>query len=153
MIQNLRHFLFRSLFSISVYFYSVLHSVGKQFFFYFVTHCMRAYGVARLLYNSASSIRRNSFRHHIWGCFSICSKNFAKSSIIRKYMIIAAYGFVLFYIAGSAMAAQAISPYGIVSVSSAGISCYLIYIDIYSSAVTVSQDAALRLSIRKSLTE
>ena len=61
----------------------------------------------QLLYNSASSIRRNSFRHHIWGCPSICSKNFAKSSIIRKYMIIAAYGFVLFYIAGSAMAALA----------------------------------------------
>ncbi|MGH9988007.1 MAG: hypothetical protein ACRD8W_29050, partial [Nitrososphaeraceae archaeon] len=33
-------------FSISVYFYSVLHSVGKQFFFYFITHCMHAYGVA-----------------------------------------------------------------------------------------------------------
>jgi hypothetical protein len=29
----------------------------------------------------------------------------------------------------------------------------LINIDLYSSAVTVSQDAALRLSIRKSLTE
>jgi hypothetical protein len=69
-------------------------------------------------------------------------------------MIIAAYGFVLFYIAGSTMTAQATYlPYGIVSVSSAGLSCYLIYIDLYSSAVTVSQDTALRLSIRKSLTE
>jgi hypothetical protein len=69
-------------------------------------------------------------------------------------MIIAAYGFVLFYIAGSATAAQAAyPPYGIVSVSFTGLSCYLIYLGLYSSAVTVSQDTALRLSIRKSLTD
>ena len=69
-------------------------------------------------------------------------------------MIIAAYGFVLFYIAGSAMAAQAAyPPYGIVSVSFAGLSCYLIYVGLYSAAVTVSQDTSLRVSIRKSLTE
>lgn len=69
-------------------------------------------------------------------------------------MIIAAYGFILFYIAGSATAAQgAYPPYGIVSISFIGVSCYLIYVGLYSSAVTVSQDTTLRLSIRKSLTD
>jgi hypothetical protein len=77
-----------------------------------------------------------------------------KDSTLRNHMIIAAYGFLLFYIAGSAMASQAAyPPYGIVSVSFTGLSCYLIYTGLYSSAVTVSQDTALRLSIRKTLTE
>jgi hypothetical protein len=73
---------------------------------------------------------------------------------LRKHMIISAYGFVLFYIAGTATAAQAAyPPYGIVAVSFTGLSCYLIYVGLYSSAITVSQDTALRLSIRKSLVE
>ena len=38
-------------------------------------------------------------------------------------------------------------------VSFIGLSCYLIYSGLYSSAVTVSQDVALRNSIRKSVTE
>ena len=44
-------------------------------------------------------------------------------------------------------------PYGLASISFIGLSCYLIYSGLYSSAVTVSQDVALRHSIRKSVTE
>ena len=88
------------------------------------------------------------------GAFLAVAKTLRKDSSLRKHMIIAAYGFVLFYIAGSAMAAQAAyPPYRIVSVSFTGLSCYLIYAGLYSSAVTVSQDTSLRVSIRKSLTE
>jgi hypothetical protein len=69
-------------------------------------------------------------------------------------MILAAYGFLLFYIAGSAYASQAAyPPFGLVSVSLTGLSCYLIYSGLYSSAVTVSQDITLRTSIRRSVTE
>jgi hypothetical protein len=86
--------------------------------------------------------------------FLSVARTLRKDSSLRKHMIIAAYGFVLFYIAGSASAAQAAyPPYGIVSVSFTGLSCYLIYVGLYSSAVTVSQDMTLRLSIRKSLTD
>lgn len=77
-----------------------------------------------------------------------------KNSDLRKYMILAAYGFVLFYISGSAMAAQAAyPPYGIISVSLVGLSCYLIYVGLYASALTVSQYTTMRLTIRKSITE
>jgi hypothetical protein len=77
-----------------------------------------------------------------------------KGSTLRNHMIIAAYGFLLFYIAGSSAASQAAyPPYGVVSISFIGLSCYLIYTGLYSSAVTVSQDTTLRISIKKSMTE
>ena len=70
----------------------------------------------------------------------------------RNYMIIAAYGIILFYIAGSTLVSQAAyPPYGLVSVSFAGLSCYLIYNGLYFSAISVSQDMTLRQSIRKSV--
>jgi hypothetical protein len=75
-------------------------------------------------------------------------------STVRNHMIIAAYGFVLFYIAGSAMVSQAAyPPYGVVSTAFTGLSCYLIYNGLYLSAVSVSQDMSLRQSIRRSVTE
>jgi hypothetical protein len=86
--------------------------------------------------------------------FYSVARTIRKASDLRNHMIIAAYGFVLFYTAGSASASQAAyPPFGMVSVSFIGLSCYLVYIGLYSSAVTVSQDTTLRLSIRKSLTD
>ena len=72
----------------------------------------------------------------------------------RNYMIIAAYGFLLFYIAGSTTVFQAAyPPYGLISVSFTGLSCYLIYNGLYFAAISVSQDMTLRQSIRKSVME
>ena len=86
--------------------------------------------------------------------FLSVARTLKKENVLRNHMIIAAYGFLLFYIAGSAQAAQAAyPPYGLASVSFIGLSCYLIYSGLYSSAVTVSQDMTLRHSIRKSVTE
>jgi hypothetical protein len=39
--------------------------------------------------------------------FLSVARTLNKKSILRNHIIIAAYGFILFYIAGSAMAAQA----------------------------------------------
>jgi hypothetical protein len=86
--------------------------------------------------------------------FLSVAKTLKKDSNLRNHMVIAAWGITLFYIAGSATASQAAyPPYGLVSISFVGLSCYLIYSGLYSSAVTVSQDIALRNSIRKSVTE
>lgn len=86
--------------------------------------------------------------------FLSVARTLQKESTLRNHMILAAYGFLLFYIAGSASAAQAAyPPFGLASVSFTGLSCYLIYSGLYSSAVTVSQDVSLRHSIRKSVTE
>jgi hypothetical protein len=86
--------------------------------------------------------------------FLSVARTLQKESDLRNHMIMAAYGFILFYISGTAMASQAAyPPYGLVSISFIGLSCYMIYSGLYSSAVTVSQDVALRHSIRKSVTE
>jgi hypothetical protein len=86
--------------------------------------------------------------------FLSVARTLKKGTALRDHMIIAAYGLLLFYIAGSAMAAQAACPpYGLASVSFIGLSCYLIYTGLYSSAVIVSQDTGLRQSIRRSVTE
>ena len=86
--------------------------------------------------------------------FLSVARTLQKESGLRNHMIMATYGFLLFYIAGSATASQAAyPPYGLASVSFIGLSCYLIYSGLYSSAITVSQDISLRHSIRKSVTE
>jgi hypothetical protein len=83
--------------------------------------------------------------------FLSVARSLRKGSALREYMIIAAYGMLLFYVAGSATATQAAyPPFGLASVSFTGLSCYLIYTGLYSSAISVSQDAGLRQSIRKS---
>jgi hypothetical protein len=85
--------------------------------------------------------------------FLSVARTLQHESALRKHMILTAYGFILFYIAGSASAAQAAyPPFGLASVSFTGLSCYLIYSGLYSSAVIVSQDIALRHSIRRSVT-
>jgi hypothetical protein len=86
--------------------------------------------------------------------FLSVARTLQKGSALREHMIIAAYGLLLFYVAGSAAATQAAyPPFGLASVSFTGLSCYLIYAGLYSSAISVSQDLALRQSIRQSVKE
>ena len=60
----------------------------------------------------------------------------------------------IFYLAGSATVSQAAyPPFGLVSVALTGLSTYLIYVGLYYSAVTLSQDLTLRKTIRKSVME
>jgi hypothetical protein len=75
-------------------------------------------------------------------------------SAVRTQLIMTAYGFLLFYITGTAVAVQAAyPPYGLVSVSLIGLSCYLIYTGLYAATQIVSQDNSLLRSIKKSVTE
>jgi hypothetical protein len=86
--------------------------------------------------------------------FLSVARTLKTGSNVREYMIIAAYGFILFYIAGSAPVSQAAyPPYSITAVSFTGLSCYLIYSGLYFSAISVSQDITLRKTIRKSVME
>ena len=86
--------------------------------------------------------------------FLSIARTLRKNSIVRMQLMLTAYGFLLFYLAGSATASQAAyPPYGLVSVSLIGLSCYLIYSGLYVSAQIVSQDLRLLRSIKESVTE
>jgi hypothetical protein len=86
--------------------------------------------------------------------FLLIARTLETGSAVRNSMIIAAYGFVLFYVTSITIISQAAyPPYGLASVSFTGLSCYLIYSGLYFSAISVSQDTALRKSIRKSIME
>jgi hypothetical protein len=86
--------------------------------------------------------------------FLSVARTLQTGSVVRNFMIIAAYGFVLFYIAGSAMVSQAsYPPYSLAALSFTGLSCYLIYSGLYFSAISVSQDMTLRQTIKNSVME
>ncbi len=95
---------------------------------------------------SAASV----FAGFVFGAaFLSIARTLRRGTAIRQYLILAAYGMFIFYLAGSATVSQAAyPPYGLISVGFTGLSTYLIYVGLYSSAVTLSQDLTLRKTIR-----
>jgi hypothetical protein len=82
--------------------------------------------------------------------FRSVAKAITGSSNVRNYMLIAAYGYVLFFNAAQATVLQAgYPPFGLANVSMVGLSSYLIFIGVYHSAVSVSQDSQLIRNIKK----
>lgn len=66
-------------------------------------------------------------------------------------MIISAYGFVLVFLSNQAIllvSAVPYPPFGLSTVSFMGLSSYMILVGVYCSAISVSEDAKLRQSIR-----
>ncbi|MFL6512480.1 MAG: hypothetical protein ACJ70X_05980 [Nitrososphaera sp.] len=77
-------------------------------------------------------------------------------STIKKYMVISACGFILFFVSNQAAATFiriSYPPFGIASISTIGLSSYLILVGIYSSVISASQDVKLRKLIEKSVAE
>ena len=86
--------------------------------------------------------------------FLSIARTLRQGTAIRHYLILAAYGMFIFYLAGSATVSQAAyPPFGLISIGFTGLSTYLIYVGLYSSAVTLSQDLTLRNTVRKSVLE
>jgi hypothetical protein len=84
--------------------------------------------------------------------FWTVAKTIHKTSTVRAYMIISAYGMILFFITGQAIITQTPYPaFGAATVCFVGLSSYMMLVGIYSSAISVSQDATLRLSIQRSV--
>lgn len=68
---------------------------------------------------------------------------------IRKFLITTAYGFVLFYISNSASVTVApFPPVGLPTLSFLPLATYLILFGLYSSAISFTQNIALRKSVR-----
>jgi hypothetical protein len=72
---------------------------------------------------------------------------------VRGYLVISGIGFLLLLISyeGQALITAPFPPLGLLSGSYFGLASYLIFIGLYSSAVSISQDSRLRASIRRSV--
>jgi hypothetical protein len=70
-------------------------------------------------------------------------------------MVISAYGLVLLFASNQAivLVTAPYPPFGLASASFVGLSSYLVVAGVYSSAISVSLDLALRRTIRKSVAD
>lgn len=83
--------------------------------------------------------------------FRSIARSISQSNNVRNYMMITAYGVILFFTAAAATISGAgYPPFGIVNVLLVGPFSYLILIGLYGSAISVAEDAKLRQSIRSS---
>jgi hypothetical protein len=74
------------------------------------------------------------------------------NDIFKGYMVISAIGFVFLFISAQVtLVATSYPPFGAATISLFGLSSYLILIGLFTSAISVSLDAAFRRSIRKSV--
>jgi hypothetical protein len=76
-----------------------------------------------------------------------------KRSTVREYMVISGYGVMLLFTSNQAtvLITAPYPPFGLITISFMTISSYLISIGVYSSAISIAQDAKLRQSVRKSV--
>jgi hypothetical protein len=83
--------------------------------------------------------------------FWLIARNIHKDNVVRNYLIISAYGFLLLFASNQAMVLTFTyyPPFGLATISFVGLSSYLVLVGIYSSAISISQDANLRLEIRR----
>jgi hypothetical protein len=74
-----------------------------------------------------------------------------KDNKVKGYLIISAYGMTLLFASNqpTALILVPYPPFGLVTICFMGLASYLLYLGIYSSAVSVSEDSRLRQNIRK----
>lgn len=77
------------------------------------------------------------------------TRHIPKTSFVRDYMIISAFGLVLLFTSNQAsvLLTAPYPPFGLAAASFVGLSSYLVLIGIYSSAISVAEDSKLRQSI------
>ena len=83
--------------------------------------------------------------------FWAAARNLGRQSIVKDYMIISVYGFVLLFLSNQAILlvnGVPYPPFGLATVSFMGLSSYMILVGIYCSSISVAEDSKLRQSIR-----
>jgi hypothetical protein len=83
--------------------------------------------------------------------FWMIARNIRKDNVVRSYLVISAYGFLLLFTSSEAilLTFTYYPPFGLVTISFVGLSSFLVLVGIYSSAISISQDANLRREIRR----
>jgi hypothetical protein len=82
--------------------------------------------------------------------FWVITRRLSQTPIIRGYLIMSAFGFVLLFVSnqGVVLVSSPYPPFGLPTISFTGLASYLVLAGIYSSAISVAEDSKLRQSIR-----
>jgi len=85
------------------------------------------------------------------GAFWSITRRLRNSGIKMDYTTISALGFILLFISNQMLSLSSASypPFGLAAITLLGLSCYMILVGIYSSAISISQNVKLRIAIRK----
>jgi hypothetical protein len=88
----------------------------------------------------------------MFGVAFITIANRIDNQRIKGYMTLAAFGFILLFISNQiSLVASSYPPFGITTLLYSGLSSYILLIGLYSTAVSLSEHAQLRKSIRNSI--
>lgn len=83
--------------------------------------------------------------------FKLTSESFKSNKVFRNYLLMAGYGFMVFFSASQSNVITTVyPPFGFATISSYGLGSYLILMGLYLSALSVSRDEDLRNIIRSS---
>jgi hypothetical protein len=87
--------------------------------------------------------------------FWLISRKIQNGKSVREYLIMSAYGFLLLLLSIQILGIIVVPypPFGILTISIAGMSSYLVFVGIYGSAITMTENSKLRAEIRKTVTE
>jgi hypothetical protein len=84
--------------------------------------------------------------------FWTMARSLPRESIVKKYMLLAAYGLILFFVAnqnGIVSSGSLYPPLGLITASFLAFSSYLMFSGLYSATISVAEDLSLRRTIRK----
>ena len=87
--------------------------------------------------------------------FWLISRKIQNGRSVRDYLVMSAYGFLLLLISIQILGIITVPypPFGILTISIAGMSSYLVFVGIYGSAIIMTENSKLRAEIRKTVTE
>jgi hypothetical protein len=85
------------------------------------------------------------------GAFWSIARKLHRNSIKMDYITISAFGFILLFVSNQALLLSSASypPFGLATTNFLGLSCYMVIVGIYSSAISIAQNTKLRTAIRK----
>jgi hypothetical protein len=103
-----------------------------------------------IIYNLIFSVSKPAGGVLFGIAFWIVAKNLTNKTV-KNYMVISAYGMMLLFTANQPTSLTLIPypPFGLTSICFMVLAVYLVFLGVYSSAASVSEDSRLRQSIRK----
>lgn len=87
--------------------------------------------------------------------FWLISRKIENGRVVREYLIISSYGYLLLLLSIQILGIIVVPfpPFGILTISIAGLSSYLVFIGIYGSAITMTENSKLRSELRRTISE